>query len=153
MRVFEKAIFIDEPWVSQVLGGDKVWEMRSKLTRHRGPIAIIRKGSGQVMGTASLINSLPALSRPEFAKHEAEHRISALAQEDAFHRGWRFAWVLAEARALPRPVPYRHRHGQVIWVRLDANVDLAIRSALQVANGHGPRGAKGWNSPALREHR
>jgi len=70
MRVFEKAIVIDEPWVSQVLGGQKVWEMRSKRTRHRGPIAIIRKGSGQVMGTASLINSLPALSRPEFTKYE-----------------------------------------------------------------------------------
>jgi len=84
MRVFEKAIVIDEPWVSQVLRGDKAWEMRSKPTRHRGPVGIIRKGSGQVVGTASLIDSLPALSRPEFAKHEAEHGISAEEQEDAF---------------------------------------------------------------------
>ena len=70
MRVFEKAIVIDEPWVSQVLRGDKAWEMRSKPTRHRGPVGIIRKGSGQVVGTASLIDSLPALSRPEFTKYE-----------------------------------------------------------------------------------
>ena len=48
---------------------------------------------------------------------------------------------------------YSHRSGQVVWVRLDADVDRAIQSALQDANGQGPRGAKGWNSSSACEQR
>ena len=152
MRVFERAIVIDEPWVSRVLRGDKAWEMRSKPTRHRGLLGIIRKGSGQVVGTALLLDSLQALSRPEFTRHEAEHRIPGAEQDDAFRRGWRFPWVLAEARALPRPVQFSHRSGQVIWVRLDDDADLAIQSALQTTKAE-PESDKGRETPTIREHR
>lgn len=49
-----KALIIDEPWISRMLDGSKTWEMRSRSTENRGRFALIRKGSGQVVGVAEL---------------------------------------------------------------------------------------------------
>lgn len=46
------ALVIAEPWIGLILDGSKTWEMRSRATRKRGRIALIRKGSGQVVGVA-----------------------------------------------------------------------------------------------------
>lgn len=42
-----KALIIDEPWVSLILGGSKTCEMRTTHTQVRGRIALIRKGLGR----------------------------------------------------------------------------------------------------------
>ena len=104
--------------------------MRSRPTRIRGPLALIRKGSGAVVGVAKLVGSLPPLSYSEFAAQECRHGIPRSQHEEMFARGHRVPWVLEDARALSRPVPYRHRSGQQIWVRLDGDVDQAIEAAL-----------------------
>lgn len=33
-----------------------------------------------------------------------------------------YGWVIENARRLPKPVPYRHPNGAVIWVRLSTAV-------------------------------
>jgi hypothetical protein len=38
-------LVIDKPWIDLILDGKKTWEMRSTLTKKRGKIALIRKGS------------------------------------------------------------------------------------------------------------
>ena len=43
-----KGLIVDEPWISKILAGEKIWEMRSKTTAVRGQIGLIRKGSGAV---------------------------------------------------------------------------------------------------------
>src|SRR3974390_1079156 len=149
MRIFAKAVVIDEPWLSKILAGEKVWEMRSKRTRYRGAIGLIRKGSGHIVGMARLAECLTALSPLDFARHEAKHRIPPSQQDEALRRRWHFPWVLEEARGLPHPVPYSHRSGPMGWVRLDASVDLAIQQTLQTR----VRRAKGRESPAVRERR
>ena len=53
--MIEKGLIIDEPWISMILRGSKTWEMRKTITKIRGPIALIRKGSKQVVGTADLV--------------------------------------------------------------------------------------------------
>jgi hypothetical protein len=128
--VHEKAIIIDEPWISMILCGEKIWEMRSKRTRFTGLIALIRKGSGTVVGTAKLVGCLPQLSREELAVHEPRHRIPPREQDAVFGLGRLMPWVLRDATRLAEPVPYVHRSGQQIWVRLDPDVDRAIQGAL-----------------------
>jgi hypothetical protein len=130
VRVYEQAIIIDEPWLSKILAGNKAWEMRSRPTNIRGPIGLILKRSGAAWGAASLVGSLPALSMSDFASDQGRHGIPASHQKQAFKLGRRVPWVLENARALSRPVPYRHRSGQQIWVRLDSDVDQAIQAAL-----------------------
>ena len=129
MQLFERAIIIDEPWVSKIVRGDKIWELRSKRTRFRGSVALIRKGSGTVVGTARLVDCLPPLSLSELARYEQQHAIPRVEHREAFDLGRVIPWVLSEAKALTPGVPYSHPSGQQIWVRLDSEVDRAIQAA------------------------
>jgi hypothetical protein len=52
-----KGLIIDEPWIGLILLGNKTWEMRKTACHHRGRIALIRKGSGRIVGTADLIEA------------------------------------------------------------------------------------------------
>src|SRR5690348_9653780 len=101
--------------------------MRKTACRHRGLIALIRKGSGHVVGTAEIIDSLPAIEdKVEYAKAESWHRIPSDRQPEAFADGWRTPWVLRNAHPLADPIAYNHPNGAVIWVNLDENVGKAI---------------------------
>lgn len=122
-----KALVIDEPWIGKILRGEKTWEMRKTASHQRGRIALIRKGSGLVVGTADLIDSLSRIvSRNAYAEAEAFHGIPPERQDRAFADGWTTPWVLANARLLASAVPYQHPSGAVIWVNLDDAVAAAI---------------------------
>jgi hypothetical protein len=57
-----RGLIIDQPWIGKILRGEKTWEMRSTRTSIRGPIALIEKGSGTVVGVASILSSLCPMS-------------------------------------------------------------------------------------------
>ncbi len=125
-----KGLIIRQPWIEMILDGTKTWEMRSERTALRGPIALIEKGSGLVVGTATLSDSLPPLSPEDMGACRTNHRIPAeISGEVGFK--WFTPWVLTEVRRLARPVPYVHRSGAVIWVELDADVEITVRSHSQ----------------------
>jgi hypothetical protein len=150
-----KGLIVDEPWIGLILSGLKTWEMRKTKCRHRGPIALIRKGSGQVVGTAELADSLPAINdKNEYARAEAHHRIAPNRQLAALDAGWRVPWVLRNVQLLTVPIAYAHPSGAVIWVNLDNDVKNAIdvQSGFRVeqhvhAIDH-PRRDRGISSPA-----
>jgi hypothetical protein len=124
-----KGLIIDEPWIGLILLGEKTWEMRKTACHHRGRIALIRKGSGRIVGTADVVDSLQSLNTAEaYAAAEPRHRIPLGRQELAFRDGWRTPWVLANAHALDPPVPYKHPSGAVIWVNLDYEVQMAVKA-------------------------
>jgi len=101
--------------------------MRKTACHHRGQIALIRKASGQVVGTAEIVDSLPSIENPnDYARAEHEHRIPPGRQTQAFSDGWRTPWVLRNAQALANPIRYDHPNGAVIWVNLDDTVSKAI---------------------------
>jgi hypothetical protein len=130
MRLYEKAVIIAEPWVSMILSGEKTWEMRSMRTRFTGPVALIRKGSGTIVGIANVVGCLPRLTSGELALHEPKHRLPPAGQHAALENDHLVPWVMREATRLTRPVPYLHRSGQQIWVLLGADLDLAIQAAM-----------------------
>jgi hypothetical protein len=69
-----KGLIIKEPWISLILSRKKTRELRSRDTRVRGRIALIRKGSGTVIGVAELVGTLPKLSRQNsFQREEASN--------------------------------------------------------------------------------
>ncbi|CAO4172090.1 hypothetical protein [Methylorubrum aminovorans] len=122
-----KALIIDEPWIGLILRGEKTWEMRRTACHQKGQIALIRKGSGQVVGVADCEGSLPALADADaYRAAEPRHRIPVDRQAQAFADGWRTPWVIKNARPLDRPVAYAHRSGAVIWVNLDPMVAEAV---------------------------
>ncbi|MCL6729805.1 hypothetical protein [Sphingomonas hankyongi] len=120
-----KGLVIDRPWIGMILAGDKIWEVRSRGTAVRGRIALIEKGTGTVVGLATLADSLPALAPEQMQAHFAKHRIPpAKVAEPGFR--WFTPWVLTDVRRLDRPVPYRHPSGAVTWVNLSAGDEAAI---------------------------
>lgn len=122
-----RALVIDQPWIELILSGQKSWEMRSTSTSIRGPIALIEKGSGTVVGTAILEDSRDPLTPLEMATWRHAHQIPAQLSEAAGFK-WFTPWVLSDVVRLSEPVGYRHPSGAVIWVTLDAAVETAVRS-------------------------
>jgi hypothetical protein len=127
-----KALIVDEPWITAILRGAKTWEMRKTGCKLRGPIALIRKGSKHVVGVAEITDCLPPLGTLEaYASAEPLHHVPPSYQEHAFAEGWRTPWVLANARPLPKAVPYKHPSGAVIWVNLDPETAAKVEVQTQ----------------------
>lgn len=119
-----KALIIDEPWLSKILKGEKDWEMRSTKSHFRGEFGLIRKGSGQVIGTASLTGISGPYCDEELAQHFEHHRVGNDVISKPGYK-WRHAWELSEIKTLAQPVSYIHKNGAVTWVELD---DQAVQS-------------------------
>jgi hypothetical protein len=113
-----KGLIIESTPIEKILAGRKTWEMRSTPTKVRGTIALIRKGSGQIVGTAELVDSVGPLSADDVRNNEDKHQIEPTRQADPKIAKYRHAWVLRNARRLERPVRYEHPAGAVIWVSL-----------------------------------
>jgi hypothetical protein len=125
-----RGLLVRDPHASQLLDGEKIWEIRSRPTHIRGPILIIKSGTGKVFGAAYLVRVLGPLSledlvaAPELPLQEREEiRCSGLPYPETY------AYVLSNPTWFERPIPYRHPSGAVTWVRL-SDVDLkAVRFA------------------------
>lgn len=126
-----KALIIAEPWIGRVLACEKTWEVRSRDTRVRGRIGLIRKGSGTVVGVAELVGRLPKLPISKLRANTARHGVRAEEIGDDFK--WDTAWVLDRARPLSAPVPYPHPAGAVIWVNLDPKVTAIVEERMKDA--------------------
>lgn len=117
-----RGLIIADPWIDHILEGRKDWEMRSQATAVRGWFALIRKGSGLVVGLARLIDCGNALSQSEMIASVDRHRIP----EEMIRRGevskWVVPWKLADIKPLEQPVPYEHKSGAVTWVTLSPSL-------------------------------
>lgn len=114
----ERGLIIRDPWVSLILSGKKSWELRTRATTIRGRIAIIRAGSGLVIGEARLIDCLPKQNRWELICGIPWHQVPRDQLDAAIEAGWVFPWVLENAYRYRDPVPYKHPKGAVTWVDL-----------------------------------
>jgi hypothetical protein len=126
-----KGLIIAEPWVSHILAGTKTWEMRNKRASHRGPIALIQKGSSSVVGIANLVDVRGPLSESELANSYEFHMVPTHHFLASGRLRWNFAWVLEGAEPLTHPVLYAHPAGAMTWVKLPIETSHAISAALR----------------------
>lgn len=117
-----RGLIIDEPWITHiVVKKDKDWELRSRDTKIRGRIALIKKGSGQIVGTANLVDSVPR-SLAYLSKHKHRHQCNR-GQLVRYSNGKKlYTWIFKSVRRLKKPVSYTHPQGAVIWVTLSDNI-------------------------------
>ena len=120
-----KGLVIAEPWISHILSGRKTWQMCPKISKHRGPMALVRKGSSSVIGIADLVECIPAQHEAEYRTTEALHCIPRAEQRGAANR-WPVAWVLENARSLQKPVRYRHKNGAQSQIVLSDEESAAV---------------------------
>ena len=115
--MINRALVVDKPWIDMILDGKKTWEMRTKMTRIRGRIGLIKKGSGLIVGECDLVDSLPKQSMLEIAaaceKHLIHWRVFT-----AMYFKWHFPWVLEKAQRYEKPISYKHPQGAVTWVKV-----------------------------------
>lgn len=122
----EKGLIIREPWISHILAGRKVWEMRSKPTSFRGWVGLIRQGSGEVVGVARIIDSISPLTRSDYMNYQHRHAIPPDMLDEVMANSWIHPWVLTDVGMLPAPVPYPHQSGPVAFVNFDDETKRAI---------------------------
>lgn len=89
-----KALIVDEPYVSYILAAKKTWDMRSSHTTFRGTIALIRKGSGTIVGLVDVEDSVGPIDEATIRASGERHRIPANLLDDPKVAKWKFAWVL-----------------------------------------------------------
>jgi len=124
-----KGLIINTPFIDWILEGRKTWELRSQATQQRGPIALIQKGTGMVMGVARLVDSTGPMTDVEMAASGHLHAVTPERLKLPEVAKYRHAWVLADARRLPKPVAYVHPAGAVKWVTLAPAVAQAVIAA------------------------
>lgn len=112
-------LLIKQQWIDKILQGLKTWEIRGRRTNIRGDIALIRSGSGCIVGTCKLIDVIGPLTLPDLLNNIDKHCIS----EELLRKGLpyknTFAWVMKNVRCIRKPIPYKHPRGAVIWVKLN----------------------------------
>jgi hypothetical protein len=114
-----RGLLIQSPHIERVLAGSKTWEIRGYPTKIRGPIALIRSASGLIVGTCKVVETKGPLTRAEFLRNLRRVGLTPAEVDGALPYPKTYAWVLRDAKRLRSPLPYRHPHGAIGWVRLD----------------------------------
>ncbi|MCK5610616.1 ASCH domain-containing protein [Candidatus Pacearchaeota archaeon] len=114
MNAFSRALIIDEPHISKILSGEKTWEMRSTPIYIRGRIGLIKKGSGEIVGSAELFECGEALNEQTALLSFEYHKVADLEKI----KKWKYPWKLRNIIRFKKPITYKHPQGAVIWVKV-----------------------------------
>ena len=135
-----RGLMVRDPYATQILNGEKVWEIRGRATQIRGPVVIVKSGTGRAFGTVNLVRVLGPLeledlkSAPELPLSEREE-----VEQDGLPYPKTYAYVFSNPKWFEKPISYRHPSGAVTWVRLpDLDLD-AVRYAACTLRGSQPR--------------
>jgi hypothetical protein len=123
----DRGLMLREPWISQILMSRKTWELRGISTKIRGRLALIRSGSGLILGECSLDDCLGpiqfetlietgGLSQQERDEIEREGHAPYLAKDGVTSKT--FAWIVSNPILYSRPVAYNHPSGAITFVDL-----------------------------------
>ena len=115
--IIEHALIVKSPYIERILDGSKIWEMRSRGCSIRGPIGLIQKGSGLIVGITTIVDCLGPLTPNDLKLNVDKHCIYNVSPET---EKWNIAWVLKDSRPLREPISYDHPKGAVIWVKVNS---------------------------------
>lgn len=112
-----RGLLIRSPWIERILQGSKCWEIRGSNTNVRGRIALIRSGSGKIVGTCDLMDVVGPLTLSELRENACK---LGCIDEDPQSLPYEktYAWVFKNPVPLEEPIPYKHPSGAIIWVKL-----------------------------------
>ena len=108
-------LIIKEPYIDWILSGEKTIELRGFNTNKRGRIALIKSGSGLVVGTVEVTNTFEISNRRQYEQLRLKHCVGAEMKDIKYKSLW--AWELKNPKALENPVKYPYKKGQQVWVK------------------------------------
>jgi hypothetical protein len=114
-----RGLLVRDPYATQLLNGEKIWEIRGKATQIRGPVVIVKSGSGRAYGTVRLIRVLGPLALDDLmmARELPEEEREAF-RHSGLPYAKTYAYVFSDPQWFDRPISYNHPSGAVTWVRL-----------------------------------
>lgn len=119
-----RGLMIRDPYASQILNGQKIWEIRGRPTQIRGPVVIVKSGTGRAFGTANLVRVLGPLEPEDLEQaHELPERERVEVALSGLPYPKTYAYVFTNPQWFEHPIPYKHASGAVTWVRLP-EIDL-----------------------------
>lgn len=124
-----KALIIKQPWIDLILAGKKTIEIRGSKTNIRGQIALIASGTGQVIGTCHVENSINLLEYDNIAEIVTKSCVDEKTLMEFYKKP--NGWVLSNAKRLSTPIKYKHPMGAIIWVTLEDSVVYEIMNQIQ----------------------
>ena len=126
------ALLIKKMWCDEIFDNNKTWEVRGEACHKREKICIAQSLSGRLVGEATIVNCLKiGLQREkgniEPWSDEKDYMWDRLNRAKHCIRSPKivkykkiYAWVLEGAKRYKRPVPYKHKKGQIKWITLSA---------------------------------
>lgn len=109
-------LIIQDPWISMILDGKKTWEIRGNATKKRGMIALIKSGTGKVIGVCEISDVIGPLTLETFLHNTDKHGDIGNNQELPYKST--YAWVLSNPTRI-KPAIYKHPKGAITWVKVD----------------------------------
>lgn len=112
----KKGLIIRDPWITMILSGLKIWEIRNSKTNIRGKIYLIKSKSGMIFGEVDLIDCIK-INEDDYIKNRDKHNIP----EDyklPYSFDNMYAWVMCNPIIYDKPIPYEHKKGVVKWINL-----------------------------------
>lgn len=111
----ERALIVRKEWLDKIFDelDPKLWEMRSTKTKVRGTVGLIEAGSGLIVGSVELYacSDKPIENLSIFKMNHKVENLQLIWK-------WPYAWMLRNAKRFDEPIPYKHKKGAVIWVKL-----------------------------------
>jgi len=115
-----KGLMSKSPHVENILAGKKTWDIRGSNTKIRGEIALIKSGSGTVVGTCEVVDVIGPLKFSDLEDNIDKHCVPKDQLDRVFGKYKKlYAWVLGKEEVFDTPANYKHPQGAVIWVNLD----------------------------------
>lgn len=114
-----KGLISKSPHIENILSGKKTWEIRGSNTKIRGEIALIKSGSGTVVGSCYLVDVIGPIDIDDLERNIDKHCVP-LEQFNQVFGSYKkiYVWVLSNAVTYPRPIQYNHPQGAIVWVNL-----------------------------------
>lgn len=126
-----KGLLIKSPHIDNILSGRKTWEIRGSTTKELNTtIALIKSGSGMVIGKCKISAVHGPLTRTEMEKNEDKHLVERSRIDDVLSRYKAcYAWELKDVVKLKSHIRYEHPSGAVIWVTLGPSVTAQVEQS------------------------
>ena len=118
MKSTDRGLIIQSPHIDNILGGEKVWEIRGSKNKNIGKIALIKSGTGKIHGNCDLIKFKGPLSKQELRDNQEKHQVKDIDKVFCIYRCKPYAWVLDNYKEFETSIPFDRKQGQVIWVDL-----------------------------------
>ncbi len=123
-----KGLLIKSPHIENILDGRKTWEIRGSTSKELNTtIALIRSGSGMVVGKCKIATVHGPLTRSDMEKNGSKHLVDQSRIDEVLQRYSKcYAWELVDVIELRQSVHYDHPKGAVIWVTLAPAVSQQV---------------------------